>query len=438
MKAVLPSWLLLFGLMGMACGRDPLNPPPQSADAGFGGRGGGTGGQPDGASGGSDASGRGGSVGRTDAGLGGSDGAATDVQPGEFPLVILPNDVPLLPVGKTIRLRALVQIAETWRDLGADPTVLWQSADPLVAEVTVGSGRVTGLTAGSVVVSATHPLFGAAAVAVRVTDATVASITIMPSPISVAVGENRRLSAAATYTDGAVSEITEAAIWSTSDQRVARVQNSIPPIGELTGVTAGQTAVIAAFADAAGSVVVNIMEAGTAMLSVAPSTQNQSVGGTARFQAVLRLPSGVVTDVSNLAVWNSSNTLVARSVGGGQFRCSGGGMITVSALHMGNTAMGSLNCTNMGPELIELRISPSGGNAPLFVSTRYRLMLEASFSDGTSTTISNSQARWMSSDTSIAAIDGSATLTGTAPGMVTITANYGGVTASERYTFIAR
>jgi uncharacterized protein YjdB len=435
MKALLPCWLVLFGLMGAACGRDALNPPPQGADAGSGGGGGSVrpiDGGPDGAGG------RGGGGGLPDGGRGGSDGAAIEVQPGQFPLVIVPSDPPLLPVGKTMRLRALVQIAEAWRDLGADPTVVWESGDPLIADVAVGSGRVTGIVPGSVRVSATHPLFGTASVIVRVTSATVASIEITPAPVAVAVGEDRLLAARANYTDGAVSNITEAAAWSTGDQRVARVQNSVPPFGELSGVTAGETPVTASFADAAGSAIVTVAEAGTTMLAIAPVMLAQTVGGTARFQAVLRLPSGVATDVSNLASWSSSNSMVARSVGGGQFRCSTLGGITVSALHMGRMASASLVCTNMGPELIELRISPSGANAPLFVSARYRLMLEATFSDGTTTTISNSQARWMSADTNIATIDGSATLAGAAPGMVTITASYGGATASERYTFIAR
>ncbi|HEY0711113.1 MAG TPA: Ig-like domain-containing protein [Polyangia bacterium] len=436
MKAVLPCWLLLFGLMVTACGRDPLNPPPQGADAGAGGRGGVAGNAGDARVDGT--AGRGGNAGAADAGRGGSGGGVMDVQPGQFPIVILPNEVPLVPVGKTVRLRALVQIADTWRDLSADPTVVWQTSDPLIADVAVGSGRVTGVAAGPAQVGASHPLFGSATVTVRVTAAGIASIAIMPVPITIAVGEDRRLSARANYTDGAVSDITEAALWSTGDQRIARVQNSIPPLGELSGVIAGETTVTASFADAAGTAGVTVNQAGMATLSVAPPAQTESVGGTARFQAVMRLPSGVVTDVSNLASWNSMNTLVARSVGGGQFRCSGAGTAMITALHLGNTAAATLTCTNVGPELIELRISPSGGNAPLFVSTRYRLMLEASFSDGTSTTVSNSQARWMSTDTGIASIDGSATLTGAMPGTVTITASYSGVTTSERYTFIAR
>jgi uncharacterized protein YjdB len=422
--------LLLLSLLGASCGRDPLLETPQSVGDG-GGRGGAGGAPLDG--------GRGGSGG----GLGGAggvgDASPPDVLPGQFSLVLLPAEGPPIPVGRTYRLRALVRLDDGWRDLGTDPQITWQSDQPAIASVATGNGRVAGVKAGKTIVRATHPLFGVAQAAVTVTGSSIARLAITPSPADVPVSQTRQLSAQAMYDDGSSATVTDAAIWTSADQRTVRVQGSLPPIGELTGVLAGTVDVMADFAGASAIVKVTVGDSGMTMLTIAPPSVSLMVGSTTRFQALLRQPSGAATDVSNLAAWSSSNTAVARSVGGGQVRCASPGTCTINVSHAGRTAAAALQCTPAGTvTLKELRILPAGANGPLFVMAKYGLMLEGTNSDGSPANIPTSQITWTSSDEATASIDGGGVIIGHVPGTVDVTAGFGGLSASETYTFIAR
>jgi uncharacterized protein YjdB len=431
MKASHLTAAVVFGLLAVSCGRDPLLHTPQGVGDG-GGRGG-TGGTPfDGGRGGADGGGTGG------VGLG--DGSTSDVRPGEFPLVLLPTDVPPLPVGRSFRMRALVRLVDEWRDVSNDPQISWQTAQTSIAEVAPGNGKITGLKPGTALVRAIHPLFGAAQTTITVTGSQIAQVTITPSPADVLVGQTRQLSAQVMYDDGSTALVTDAAVWASADQRIVRVQTSTPPLGELTGVLAGTVDVSADFGGATGTVKVTVTGTGAPVLTIAPPATSLAVGSTTRFQALLRQPSGVATDVSMLAVWASSNTAVARSLGGGQVRCVAPGSCNISVSHSMQMVAASLQCTPAGAvTLKELRILPSGSNAPLFVMARYGLMLEAINSDGTTMTVTNAtQITWTSSDDATASIDSNATLVGHTPGMVTITARFGGLETSEMYTFVAR
>ena len=426
------AWVL--GLLVLACGRDPLLTTPlvpgdaggRGGGAGFGGGGGGRGGTA-------------GDAGRSDVAADvGDAGVISDLRPGEYQLVILPDNGPKIPVGKSLRMRAVVKIGMDWRDLGGEALLVWQSDDPLVADVAARNGQVTGVKAGNTVIHASHPFFGAGQAAVVVTASDVASIVIAPSPLALVVGETRALSATAVYEDGSSGDVTSAAMWSTDDQRFARVQNGVPPIGLLTAALAGDTTVAATFVGVTGSAPVSVSGSGSPTLAVGPQSASRTVGSSVRFMATLRQPTGATSDVSTLASWSSSNPGVAGVLGVGQFRCLDTGSATVGAAYMGLMAGATLECTTGMAALKELRISPAGANAPLFVNVRYRLMVEAIYSDGMTVAVNAAQVRWSSSDERIAAIDDEATLLGLAPGSVSITAAYAGVMASESYTFIPR
>jgi hypothetical protein len=69
---------------------------------------------------------------------------------------------------------------------------------------------------------------------------------------------------------------------------------------------------------------------------------------------------------------------------------------------------------------------------------RYRLEAQAVFSIGMPRLLMGNEVTWSSSDPAIATIDTTGVLTGVAPGAVTISATFSGVTGQRTYTIRAR
>jgi uncharacterized protein YjdB len=440
-------WVLGLGLMlPAACGRDALLAPGGlDGGAGTSGKGAGT-----------DAAGGplGGAPGRGGAGGGSADAAdagAFEVRPGEFPLVLLPGEGPALPVGKSFRFRALVRLGPTdasWRDLAADPLLLWAIDDATIAEITPKNGRVTGVRAGKTTVRASHPTFGTAQVPLTVTTSAVARVSVQPGPLALMIGQTQALTATASYGDGSSADVTLAAIWATADQRVAKVENSLPPIGQATGQATGSTMISADFAGVRAEIAAVVAGTAPPTLSVSPISASQTVGATARFNAIFRQAAAPNSDVSAVATWTSSDPAVAMWLGpNGQFRCGAAGATTVTASYKDLTATAPLTCTLGAPTLKELRLSLPN-NGPLIVGVSYGLGVEAIASDGMASQVSDGKlVSWSTSDLHIATIDSNpavpsptfiATLIGLGPGTVTVTATFRGVSVNQDYTFISR
>lgn len=431
-----------------ACGRDPLLDP--------GGRSSGSGGQggsgPLGGRGGTGAAtGRGGTGGGPDAA---DANPPSDLRPGEFPLVVLPDDGPALPVGRSFRFRALVKLGQSgqatsdWRDLAAEPLLVWTIDDPLTAEITPKNGRVTGLRAGKTIVHARHPTFGSAQVPLLVTASELTQVALTPSPLRLMITQAQAVTATAVYADGSSGDVTQAAVWATGDQRVARVENGLPPIGQVMGQSAGNATISAEFAGKKGEISVVVSGTAPPTLTLTPIAASQTVGATSKFSAIFRQSMAPNSDVSAVASWSSGDAAVAMWLGPlGLFRCVGTGSTNVSAAYMGLMASAPLSCTMAAPTLKELRLSLPN-NGPLIVAISYGMGVDAVASDGMSTPVTDGKAvRWTTSDPLIATIDDSpgttsptvlATLVGRAAGAVTVTATYRNVSTSQDYTFIAR
>ncbi len=389
------------------------------------------------------AGGRGGSGGAGGiSGRGGSDagrdvGTPTEVRPGQFALVVLPAVTPPLPVGRSFRLRALVELDGVWRDLGADEDLVWETDNAAVAEVTPRSGRVTGITPGRTNVRARHPLFGMATSSVTVTESRLLRVVVEPPAVALRVGEMRDLVAQAIYDDGTGAVITDSASWGTSDQRIVRVETTAPPLGRAVGVTSGVAVIDVEFSGARTMVPVVVSPSGMQSLSIAPMTSTIPIGGTSRFQALLRQPSGNSTDVSGIAAWTSSVPAVASSLGIGQFRCRAAGMTVVGVSHLGLAATAQLACASEVNTVRELRIEPPC-NSPLPVGQKFRISLIATNTNGSLDRVGPNQFRWNISDPTVASIetDGSdQNLIGLRAGTVTIGATYRELMAQESCTF---
>jgi hypothetical protein len=409
------------------CGRDALRDPGRDASGGTGGAAG--------VGGGTDAQAGRGGTGGADAG-GDRAEAGTDVRPGSVMLTLQPSVAPPLPVGQSLQWRAFVTLGSP-RDVTDEAGMVWSSSNPAVAQVTERGGRVTGVSPGRTDILAQHPLLGSASVSLAVTPAAVARLVVDPAQLRLQPQESRALAARAIYTDNTESDVTFAAQWISQDQRVARVGMGAERPGLVTGVVGGDTTVTASFAGAAATAQIAVSPVMVDLsLSISPPMLTRPRGGTAAFRAIARLPSGAITDVTGQASWSSENTMVATPLGAGQFRCNSNASTNVVARFMTASATASLQCATTPTQVVEVRLSEL--NSDPFVGLRYRLEAQAVFSIGMPRLLMGNEVTWSSSDPAIATIDTTGVLTGVAPGAVTISATFSGVTGQRTYTIRAR
>jgi trimeric autotransporter adhesin len=425
------SALVTLGWLG--CGRDPLLEPGLMGGRGAPGAGGASG---TGAGSGASAGRGGGSGGRpTDGGADRRD-PTPDFRPGEVAIVIVPGNAPPLPIGQSLQLRALVDLGGL-RDITRDPELVWRVEDPGIALVAERSGRLTAVAAGTTTVHASHAGLGAGSAQVAVTAVAVRELQVSPDQVQLAVGQNEQLQARAVYLDGTEAEVTEAAGWLSSDQRIVRVGTGVEPIGRVIGALMGETVVSAEFAGKRSQVAILVSGGDGPTLSVAPTTGRGMVGATVAFQAFARRAAGAAIDVSMQSSWSSSGPSVAASLGGGRFRCTTAGSVTVTASYFSASSAASLECGGGPAQVQELRLTSA--NSDFFVGLTYRLSVQAFFADGSPPReLMNNQVRWTSSDQAVAGIDAAGLLSARAAGQVVISATLGNVTGQETYTIKAR
>lgn len=120
----------------------------------------------------------------------------------------------------------------------------WVSSDATVATVTA-AGVATPIKAGSATITATY-LGKSGTSTLTVSSATLSSIAITPSPVSLAAGASQQLTATGTYSDATTRDITAVATWLSSAAGVATVSNAAGSRGLLTALASGSANVTAA------------------------------------------------------------------------------------------------------------------------------------------------------------------------------------------------
>jgi trimeric autotransporter adhesin len=428
------------------CGRDPLDTNPVSGGAGGSGGPGGTGAN-GGAAGGGGVGGAGGQQ-RTDGGPGGRPGDAApsssdrgqDLAPGEATIVIVPREA-IVPQQRAVQLNAYLQAGGMNRDITAEAT--WSVSDPMVASIVsraAGAGFLTGLRPGEIEVRATLPGTGISPglSSAKVVPARLSAFSIMPATSSVAVGARQSLTAMATFSDGTVHDVTEAAQWTSRNPDIASVSALPGERGRVTGRAAGQARIEAEYAGMRATAVVNV-SGGELKLTIDPPSATRALRETIFFGALATQPDGTTANVTSLAEWSSSDTTVASVGPMGRAQCLVTGTTTVTVRYMGATAMAMLECGNVRREVVRVLIGPDGGFIPI---TARRVQLSVyvyySYSDQTGTRIDSRLAQWSSSDESIATVSTAGVLMVHMQGMVTIKATYSGVTGEATFTVVGQ
>lgn len=130
-------------------------------------------------------------------------------------------------------------------------SLTWSSATQIVATVTSGSagGRVTGVTAGTSVITATDSTSGVSkAVIFTVIAPVLVSINVSSPSTTNEVGTTVTLTATGTYSNGSTRDLTSSVTWSSSSG-----SGTISSSGVLTGITSGNTNITASLSGISSS-----------------------------------------------------------------------------------------------------------------------------------------------------------------------------------------
>jgi uncharacterized protein YjdB len=237
------------------------------------------------------------------------------------------TSVTVAPTSSNIAAGASVQLAATVRagtTVLTDRIVGWSSSNDAVAVVS-STGRVTGLKAGVVTITATcEGVSGTAAVVVGVS-----SIVVSPNPTSVNVAWTKQLTAIAR--DASNNTITGVVFqWSSASTATATVDGT----GLVTGRAPGTVAISAAIGSVSGSSSVIVSLASVASVTVTPSSTTATIPTPVQLTATLKDAQGNVLTGRSIT-WGTSDPKFATVDATGLVTPKAVGTVTITATSEG-------------------------------------------------------------------------------------------------------
>ncbi|MBL90606.1 MAG: hypothetical protein CMH56_02180 [Myxococcales bacterium] len=218
---------------------------------------------------------------------------------------------------------------------------VWSSSDASIATVgnwPVDPGRITGITPGSAVVTASVGDFSAD-VFVTVKDREIVAIEIGPENPVVPPDRIQEFIAIATFDDDSTLDVTDDTTFTSSDSTVAAVIDAYP--GIVSTASPGEVTITGTIGEISGTTTLTVQAVDPESILVSPISPVLGLGGPHQFYATALYEDNISSDVTDLCTWTSSNTsvLLVFDEGGAKGRAYGiqAGTSTVTAECLGFT-----------------------------------------------------------------------------------------------------
>jgi uncharacterized protein YjdB len=322
-----------------------------------------------------------------------------------------------LDVGQTQQLSATVLDVEGNE---VDSSIVeWSSSRDDVASVDA-SGLVEGLKEGTTTITARAG--GKSATATVTVSASVSSVEVTPNPAQVALEQTTQLTA--TVRDANGNELTGRDItWESSNEAIATVNDN----GIVSGMSEGDVDITATAEGEAGTALVQVTRP-VETVSVTPDPVTLDVAETEQLTAVARDVNGDEIQLnSDSFTWRSGDQSIATVTGTGLVEGTGEGTVEVTAEV--NGVSGSSQITVNRP-VVDIEISPETAT----VEVNSTIQLTATLLDANGDVITGRTVNWTSSNSNIASVDNTGTVTGNQEGDVVITARAEGISATADVT----
>jgi hypothetical protein len=320
----------------------------------------------------------------------------------------------------------------------------WSSSDPS-ATIVFNTGLATGSlppgasVGGHTVITATYGgLQGTKGL--DVTPAALASITVGSAQPQIPAGYQLQFNATGHYTDGTSQDLTSTATWTSSTPATVSIDTNTGLASALLQGSVTITATVAGTPPISNTRVLTVTAAVPTGLDVLPTTTSVAVGTKKQFVARAHfsdLSTQLVT-TSPSCTWQSMTGSVATISNAGGSRgvatAVGAGSTSITASYGGFTTSATLNVTVA--TLASIAVTPATPSIPVGFNVMFHAT--GTYTDSTTQDLTN-QVVWHSSDTNVATVDNTGTITsGTsstlAAGSATISATLGSRTGSTVFT----
>jgi hypothetical protein len=299
---------------------------------------------------------------------------------------ITPTDTTVAPMGNVT-----LKVTGTYSDMTTnDVTVAAQftSSDPKIASV--NGGVVSAVTTGKVTIIANYGGFVAFS-NITVGEATVVSISLSPSPLTVYSGSfsSYPVTAQATMSDGSRKDVTSQVTWTSSDPTVA----PISPSGIVQGLNTGTAKITATLGQIQATTLATVRGAMLKHISVQANPPVARPGDFILIEVDAIFENSLTSNITSSTTLESSNPSVLKPSINGNGIGMAVGRTTITA-KIGDQVVGSVDVvittgTLQGVEISPAKLTtdfPKHGQFTAYAvytdQTRYDITTRASWSAG--------------------------------------------------------
>ncbi len=324
--------------------------------------------------------------------------------------------VRVTPATASVLVGASATLAAEVRDEGGGVMtgvpVSWASANSAIATVS-DEGRVTGVSPGSVAISATASgVSGSALVTVR--PVPVASVVVAPDVDSVVVGQSVQLSA--TTRDSAGSALTGRSVsWSSSAPAIASVSST----GLVTGLLPGTVTITAHSEGKSGTAQILVGLVPVDRIQIIPSSANIAVGKTATLVAQLSDANGALLS-GRTVTWSSNAPQIVAISSSGVVTGVAVGQAQITATAEGKSATAFVDVVPVPVAIVS--VTPTSASIPAGRTQQFT----ATPLDAQGNPLSGRVISWLSGAPTVATVDQTGLATGIGVGSAVIIATVEG------------
>lgn len=278
---------------------------------------------------------------------------------------------------------------------------------------TVVNGLITGQSAGTATVTAAYNNQSAV---IPVNVEIVKRVDPEKSELSLLSEDTESLKLFATYPDGTTEDVADKAVWTSDNPAVADALK-----GKITGYGPGQATITAAYGTKSASIRVDVDNA--LKLDIDKTSLLLRRNATYQLKLTATYANDSSEDITDRAEWISADDSIV-SVSKGRLIAGKNGETTVTARY------GQKSLTVRVDVEVPRRLELSRETLDLKAGDSEQLTLEATYADGTRSTVTE-QADWTVADeNTVAVLNGK--VTAYKSGETTVTASYGGKTATAK------
>ena len=312
---------------------------------------------------------------------------------------------------------------------GVTGQVSWTSSNTAVAKI-AKSGLASALTPGTTTITATLGSISASAT-LKVTNATMVSISVRPSGRTIAPLTTLSFTAVGLFSDNSTQVINRESTWTSDNHKAAKIRagSTVIAVGQGTAnISATFIGVSGSAIGVSGSAPLNISSVTLSSISVTQATAVLAPTTSVNCVATGTFSDGSTQVITNVMNWTSSEPTVASVSNGGKVTANSGGSATITA-QFGSVTGDSTITVDPSPVALIL-ISPPTTSIPQQTGVAFQAI--ATFADGNTQDLT-AFAFWTSSLPSVATID-TGHATGLDPGTAIITALFDGQVGTASLT----